>query len=109
MNHVPGAASGDRVAVLGRTLPVEGPRREGAVEVLVRPEAMIVTPDPDGTATVVASSFRGSTARPRVRLADGTELLADVPGHESVRLAFGVTVTVTLVDRPVLVSAAGHG
>ncbi|WP_433223818.1 TOBE domain-containing protein [Microtetraspora malaysiensis] len=55
---------------------------------------------------MVASSFRGSIARLRVQLADGAELLADVPGHDSVRLAPGVTVTVAFVDRPVLVSAS---
>ncbi|MCC5577885.1 ABC transporter ATP-binding protein [Microtetraspora sp. AC03309] len=107
MNHIPGTASGDRVTVLGQTLPVDGPAVQGGVDVLVRPEAVIPAPDSEGTATVVASSFRGSTARLRVRLADGSELLADVPGHDSVRLAPGVQVTVTLVDRPVLVSIAG--
>ncbi|WP_067141162.1 ABC transporter ATP-binding protein [Microtetraspora malaysiensis] len=106
MNHVPGAASGERVTVLGQTLPVDGPPVHGPVDVLVRPEAVLATPSAEGTATVVASSFRGSIARLRVQLADGAELLADVPGHDSVRLAPGVTVTVAFVDRPVLVSAA---
>jgi putative spermidine/putrescine transport system ATP-binding protein len=106
MNHVPGRVSGDRVTVLGQTLPVDGPVPDTAdVDVLVRPEAVLLTPDPDAEGMVVVSSFRGSTARLRVRLADGTELLADVPGHDAVRLAPGVAVSVALVERPVLVSA----
>ncbi len=106
MNHLPGRVSGDRVTVLEQVLPVDGPVPDSVdVDVLVRPEAVLLTPDPDGEGMIVVSSFRGSTARLRVRLADGTEVLADVPGHDSVRLAPGVTVAVALVERPVLVSA----
>ncbi|WP_432924824.1 ABC transporter ATP-binding protein [Microbispora sp. CA-135349] len=104
MNHLPGLVSGDRVTVLGQTLPVDGPVPGTAqVDVLVRPEAVLVTPEGDGI--VMVSSFRGSTARLRVRLGDGTEVLADVPGHESARFAPGTAVRVGLVERPVLVSA----
>ncbi|MEV7804525.1 ABC transporter ATP-binding protein [Microbispora sp. NPDC088329] len=104
MNHLPGLVSGERVTVLGQTLPVDGPVPGTAqVDVLVRPEAVLVTPEGDGI--VMVSSFRGSTARLRVRLGDGTEVLADVPGHESARFAPGTAVRVGLVERPVLVSA----
>ncbi|WP_169952917.1 ABC transporter ATP-binding protein [Microbispora sp. H11081] len=106
MNHLPGLVSGDRVTVFGQTLPVEGPVPDAApVDVLVRPEAVLVTPDGEGGGIVMVSSFRGSTARLRVRLGDGTEVLADVPGHDSVRFAPGTAVRVGLVERPVLVSA----
>jgi putative spermidine/putrescine transport system ATP-binding protein len=64
-----------------------------------------VSPEQDAGGLVMVSSFRGSTARLRVQLADGTDVLADVPGHDSLRLAPGTPVRVTLVDRPVLVSA----
>ncbi|GIH94103.1 ATP-binding cassette domain-containing protein [Planobispora siamensis] len=129
MNHIPGrlstgsgtsgvsegsgtsatsGTSGAEVTVLGRPMPVDGPvPGSPEVDVLVRPEAVIVTPEPDGRALVVASSFRGSSARLRVRLGDAPddlEILADVPGHDAVRLAPGTQVTVTLVQRPVLVS-----
>ncbi|WP_449065785.1 ABC transporter ATP-binding protein [Planomonospora algeriensis] len=140
MNHIPGRLSGGEVTVLGRRLPVEGPLPDGpGVHVLVRPEAVLVTPDAGGTALVVASSFRGASARLRVRLAPdsgpgpssnpgpssgpgspsgsgpasgsgspsgpgGVEVLADVPGHDAVRLAPGTPVTVDLVARPVLVA-----
>ncbi|MEN3539679.1 ABC transporter ATP-binding protein [Microbispora sp. ZYX-F-249] len=106
MNHLPGLVSGDRVTVLGQTLPVEGPAPDAArVDVLVRPEAVLVTPDGEGDGIVMVSSFRGSTARLRVRLGDGTEVLADVPGHDSARFAPGTAVRAGLVERPVLVSA----
>ncbi|MBE3014989.1 ABC transporter ATP-binding protein [Microbispora sp. NEAU-D428] len=106
MNHLPGLVSGDRVTVLGQTLPVEGQAPGIAqADVLVRPEAVLVTPDAEGDGIVMVSSFRGSTARLRVRLGDGTEVLADVPGHDSARFAPGAAVRVGLVERPVLVSA----
>ncbi|MEV1204906.1 ABC transporter ATP-binding protein [Microbispora rosea] len=110
MNHLPGLVSGDRVTVLGQTLPVEGRAPDTAqVDVLVRPEAVLVTPvdasGAEGDGIVMVSSFRGSTARLRVHLGDGTEVLADVPGHDSARFAPGTTVRVGLVERPVLVSA----
>jgi putative spermidine/putrescine transport system ATP-binding protein len=105
MNHVPGRISGSSVTVLGKLLPVDGPVPSDAdVEVLIRPEAVLVSPAEDGRGLVVASSFRGSSVRLRVELADGTELRADVPGHDSVRLAPGTRVAVDLVDRPVLVA-----
>ncbi|MFG1863434.1 ABC transporter ATP-binding protein [Microbispora bryophytorum] len=110
MNHLPGLVSGDRVTVLGQRLPVEGPSPDSArVDVLVRPEAVLVTPvdasGGEGDGIVMVSSFRGSTARLRVRLDDGTEVLADVPGHDSARFAPGTAVRVGLVERPVLVAA----
>ncbi|ETK31450.1 ABC transporter ATP-binding protein [Microbispora corallina] len=105
MNHLPGTVVGDRVEVLGQSLPIDGPAPSAErVEVLVRPETVLVTPESDGGALVMVSSFRGSTARLRVQLADGTEALADVPGHDALRLAPGTKVRVSLVERPVLVA-----
>ncbi|WP_440098213.1 ABC transporter ATP-binding protein [Streptosporangium sp. H16] len=105
MNHVPGRLSGQEVTVMGKLMPVDGPLPSSPdVDVLVRPEAVLVTPSPDGNATIVASSFRGSTARLRVRVGE-LEVLSDVPGHDAVRLAPGTRVDVALVQRPVLVAA----
>ncbi|MEU4407277.1 ABC transporter ATP-binding protein [Streptosporangium sp. NPDC023963] len=105
MNHVPGRLSGQEVTVMGELMPVDGPLPSSPdVDVLVRPEAVLVTPSPDGSATIVASSFRGSTARLRVRVGE-LEVLSDVPGHDAVRLAPGTRVDVSLVQRPVLVAA----
>ncbi|MGJ6960343.1 ABC transporter ATP-binding protein [Streptosporangium sp. G11] len=106
MNHVPGRLSGQEVTVMGQLMPVDGPLPSSPdVDVLVRPEAVLVTPSPDGNATIVASSFRGSTARLRVRVGE-LEVLSDVPGHDAIRLAPGTRVDVTLVQRPVLVAAS---
>ncbi|MFF3440119.1 ABC transporter ATP-binding protein [Streptosporangium sp. NPDC002721] len=105
MNHVPGRLSGQEVTVMGELMPVDGPLPSSPdVDVLVRPEAVLVTPSPDGKATIVASSFRGSTARLRVQVGE-LEVLSDVPGHDAVRLAPGTRVDVALVQRPVLVAA----
>ncbi|GAA0379281.1 ABC transporter ATP-binding protein [Acrocarpospora corrugata] len=105
MNHIPGRVTGDRVEVLGQLLPIDGTAPGELVDVLVRPEAVRVTPAEAGPALIMASSFRGSTARLRVQLADDSQLLADVPGHDAVRLAPGLRVDVSVVERPVLVTA----
>ena len=111
MNHLPGRLAGDgKVTVLGQGLPVDGPAPAGPeVDVLIRPEAVQVSPSPgadpgSGSGEVVAASFRGSSVRLRLLL-DGQEILADVPGHEAARLAPGTRVDVRLVERPVLVAA----
>ena len=107
MNHLAGRVSGDKVTVLGQLLSLDGVAAAAGgpdVDVLIRPEAVQVTPSPDGKAQVVAASFRGASVRLRVAL-EGGEVLADVPGHEAVRLAPGTRVSVRLVERPVLVAA----
>ncbi|MEU6726839.1 ABC transporter ATP-binding protein [Nonomuraea wenchangensis] len=105
MNHLAGRLGGDRVSVLGQSLPVDGPVPDGAdVDVLVRPEAVRVEPAEDGPAEVLAASFRGASVRLRLAV-DGGEVLADVPGHEAARLGPGTRVAVRLVERPVLVAA----
>ncbi|MED7930818.1 ABC transporter ATP-binding protein [Nonomuraea sp. LP-02] len=110
MNHLAGRLGGDRVSVLGQSLPVDGPVPDGPdVDVLVRPEAVRVEPAEDGpaedaTAEVLAASFRGASVRLRLAV-DGGEVLADVPGHEAARLGPGTRVAVRLVERPVLVAA----
>ncbi|MFF0772575.1 ABC transporter ATP-binding protein [Nonomuraea wenchangensis] len=105
MNHLAGRLGGDRVSVLGQSLPVDGPVPDGAdVDVLVRPEAVRVEPVEDGSAEVLAASFRGASVRLRLAV-DGGEVLADVPGHEAARLGPGTRVAVRLVERPVLVAA----
>ncbi|MEV0383134.1 ABC transporter ATP-binding protein [Nonomuraea sp. NPDC050643] len=105
MNHLAGRVSGGQVTVLGQLLPVDGPApADPSVDVLIRPEAVQVVPSPDGPSQVLAASFRGSSVRLRLAV-EGGEVLADVPGHEAVRLGPGTRVTVRLVERPVLVAA----
>lgn len=107
MSRIPGVLDAERttVAVLGRRLPVDGEPGEGNdVDVLVRPEAVRLAADDMGDARVVATAFLGAVTRVTVRLADGTEVKADLRTHEAAVLAAGCAVTVTLPDRPVLVA-----
>ena len=105
MSRLPGTLSGETVEVLGLRLPAEGTLPAGReVDVLVRPEAVHVAADADGDARVTATAFLGATTRLTVRLADGTEVKADVPAHEASALVAGTAVRVSLPERPVLVA-----
>lgn len=105
MSRIPGRLAQDTVEVLGQRLPVDGPVPTATeVDVLVRPEALRVRAEADGTSRVVATSFLGAVVRITVRLADGTEVKADLPAHESAALTAGAAVTVSLPERPVLVA-----
>jgi putative spermidine/putrescine transport system ATP-binding protein len=106
MSRIPGELSGDTVQVLGRRLPADGNGDvpDGPVDVLVRPEAVHVSADEQGTARVVATAFLGAVVRVTVRLADGTEAKADLPAHEAAGLGAGAAVTVSLPERAVLVA-----
>ena len=72
---------------------------------LVRPEAMVVSADDTGDATVVVATFRGSSTRLRLLQTDGSELLADIPSHRSAELTPGSRASVTLLNRPVLLAS----
>jgi putative spermidine/putrescine transport system ATP-binding protein len=106
MSRVPAerSADGHDVVVLGSRLPVDGQvPADGELDALVRPEAVRVGADERGAATVVAASFLGAITRVTVRLADGTEVKADLPTEAAAALPLGSPVTVSLPDRPVLV------
>ncbi|MEU1479749.1 ABC transporter ATP-binding protein [Streptomyces sp. NPDC005760] len=105
MSRIPGRLTEGTVDVLGQRLPVDGPEPDvSEVDVLVRPEAVRVRTEADGTSRVVATSFLGAAVRVTVRLADGTEVKADLPAHEAAELTAGATVSVSLPERPVLVA-----
>ncbi|MFC9931097.1 ABC transporter ATP-binding protein [Streptomyces sp. NPDC127190] len=108
MSRIPGELADGTVQVLGQRLPAEGEVPDGAVDVLVRPEALRVRADEQGTARVVATSFLGAVVRVSVRLADGTEAKADLPAHEATGLGAGAAVSVSLPERPVLVADRTH-
>jgi len=108
MSRIPGRLSGETVEVLGLRLPAEGTLPAAAgVDVLVRPEAVHVTADDTGDARVIATAFLGAATRITVRLADGTEVKADLPTHEAATLGAGAAVRVSLPERPVLVAERG--
>jgi putative spermidine/putrescine transport system ATP-binding protein len=107
MNHLPAVVEGDRVAVLGQHLPIDGDVPAAtAHDVLVRPEAVRLRAAPDGAGLVTRSSFRGATARLHVEL-NGLEIQADVPGRDATAMAPGARVDVSLDERPALVTARG--
>ncbi|MGW4872178.1 ABC transporter ATP-binding protein [Streptomyces chartreusis] len=105
MSRIPGTLVDGGVEVLGRWLPVDGDAPSVSdVDVLVRPEAVAVHADDTSDARVVATAFLGATTRLTVRLADGTEVKADLPAHETAALGAGAAVSVSLPERPVLVA-----
>ncbi|MFF3465769.1 ABC transporter ATP-binding protein [Streptomyces sp. NPDC001984] len=104
MSRIPGELKDGTVAVLGQRLPADGEVSDGAVDVLVRPEAVHVSADEQGDARVVATAFLGAVVRVTVRLADDTEAKADLPAHEAAGLGAGTAVSVSLPERPVLVA-----
>ncbi|MGW5480604.1 ABC transporter ATP-binding protein [Streptomyces sp. NPDC004008] len=105
MSRIPGRLNSDTVEVLGQRLPVDGDAPAVTeVDVLVRPESVRVTADDKAEARVVATAFLGATVRLTVRLADATEVKADLPAHDAAGLGAGAAVTVTLPERPVLVA-----
>jgi putative spermidine/putrescine transport system ATP-binding protein len=102
-NRLPARAHGGSATVLGTELPLlEGSPGDGAVTVLVRPEAVHLHPDPDGPGRVVSVSFLGSIARVQARLRDGTELLTQVSGKDAGRFAEGAAVRIELLPTPAL-------
>jgi putative spermidine/putrescine transport system ATP-binding protein len=106
MNRLPATVeSAGLVRVGAQVLPADGTAAVGsAVTVLVRPEALVVMPSEAGDCVVVLATFRGATVRLRLLRADGTELLADVGSHRSGDLGPGKRVSLSLLERPVLLA-----
>jgi putative spermidine/putrescine transport system ATP-binding protein len=109
MNRIPGQIGADPsvVEVLGLRLPVDGApvAPNSTVDVLVRPENLLLEAQPDAAAQVTGSTFLGAVTRLTVRLADGSTLKADLSTHDAAALPAGSTVSVRLPERPVLVDA----
>ncbi|MFE4971236.1 ABC transporter ATP-binding protein [Kitasatospora sp. NPDC056651] len=104
MSRIPCTRTSDGVEVLGRRHAVDGEvPADGELQVLVRPENVILTPDESGPALVVTASFLGAVTRLTVRLDDGTEVKADLPTEAATALPAGARAALTLPDRPVLV------
>ncbi|MGQ7352010.1 ABC transporter ATP-binding protein [Quadrisphaera oryzae] len=112
MNRLPATAeAGGRVRVGAQSLPVDGPSGAAGerVTVLVRPEAVVLQPDPAGTGVVALSTFRGASTRLRVALDDaptGPELIVDTAPHLAASTPLGARVSWRLLDRPVLLDRA---
>ncbi len=104
-NRLPGTigASGS-VEVLGARLPLPaafvGPPPGALVDVLLRPEAVRVQPDPSALGVVTNRSFLGAAMRVHVTLPGGIEVVASVPAIEGAALAVGVAARVEPVGVP---------
>jgi putative spermidine/putrescine transport system ATP-binding protein len=113
MNRIPGHIDADPtvVEVLGQRLPVDGTPLavHTAVDVLVRPENLLLEAQAGGTAQVTGTTFLGAVTRLSVRLADGSTVKADLSTHDAAALPAGSTVFVRLPQRPVLVDARNDG
>jgi putative spermidine/putrescine transport system ATP-binding protein len=77
----------------------------GTGRALVRPEAVSVVADPDGPATVATVMFLGPLSRVTCTLPDGTDVVAQLPSTEALRLQPGDSVRLEVAPEPVLVIA----
>ena len=90
-NVLVGTVEGDTVHTPLGSFPANGASAAAGVDVLVRPELLELTPDPDGFGEVVAREFRGHDVFYRVLL-DGVELVSQRPSTELVALGSRVTI-----------------
>lgn len=101
MNRLPGKLAGaGRVAVLGREVAARGPAAGGLpgtdVDVLVRPEDLVLSPSPQAGAVVISETFRGAQSRVEVLLSADFAVKVDVPSAQALDLSPGCLVEVEL-------------
>lgn len=101
-NFLPGILENGRVNCLLGDIPAEG-ASDGAVEVMLRPEALLLRALPDGEATVVGREFYGHDQLTKLRLDSGETLYSRLVGRtgfeEGQRVAVGVWGPVTVFPR----------
>jgi iron(III) transport system ATP-binding protein len=107
---LPGVADGGQVHCALGMLPLAAGMPAGAVEVMLRPEQLVLSRPrrlPQAAATVSTVTFYGPDARVRLALSDAgavLELIARVPGHMAPAsgepVGVGVTGEVTAFPRP---------
>ena len=102
-NRLPAQVTGDTAAVLGRDVPVLPGSTTGTGRALVRPEAVSVVATPDGPAVVATVMFLGPLSRVTCTLPDGTDVVAQLPSAEALRLQPGASVRLEVAPEPVLV------
>lgn len=106
-NRVPAEVDGETVRVLGTSVPaLQGSISSGAGTAMLRPEAVTVTPDAEGTSTVRTVMFLGPISRVTVEGADGSTISAQMSSGAAQRMAPGDHVTVG-VDATALLVVPG--
>jgi putative spermidine/putrescine transport system ATP-binding protein len=107
MNRLPGTMVSGGVRLFSQVVAVDGdvPAAGAPVRALLRPEAVLVekTDNGAGDAVVTTATFFGAVTRLRMTQPDGQEILADVPSHRAPDFPAGGQVTISILDRPVLV------
>ncbi|MBW8704814.1 Spermidine/putrescine import ATP-binding protein PotA [Streptomyces sp. MBT84] len=112
VSRIPGRMAAAEVAeALGSRVPVTGGAAPvgASVDVLVRPEAVELAPDPQGDGLVTSGAFLGATTRITVRLPEGYDVKADVPTRRAADFPAGARVAVTLPELPVVVAERTKG
>jgi putative spermidine/putrescine transport system ATP-binding protein len=115
MNRIPGEmTTGGMVTVLGGTCPVQGHGAQGGdgqetpstgpVDVLIRPEGLIMQVAEHGNGIVTTRTFLGSVTRVAVLLSGDVTVQIDKPSSEAAALAPGTSVSVTVPPEPVLIA-----
>jgi iron(III) transport system ATP-binding protein len=104
-DFVPAWATGDRLETELAQLENPGLAAGAAAEVMVRPDQVALTPDPAGTAVVLAHRFRGAADAYTLTLPSGRQLHCEQLAGEP--LPIGARVRPTLRPSTYLVFAAG--
>jgi putative spermidine/putrescine transport system ATP-binding protein len=109
MNRIPGDyQGGDEVTVLGTAAPVQGDRPTGlagAVDVLIRPEALTIDAVAGGNGIVTDRTFLGSLTRLSVLLSGDVAVKVDKTSTAATGLVPGTSVQIGVPgDEPVLVA-----
>ncbi len=104
-NFVPGTVENGRVhCVLGSVPVVEAPEEGREVEVMLRPESLVLRALPDGEATVTGREFYGHDQLVKLRLDSGETLNSRLVGgfgfEEGARVSIGVWGPVVVFPRP---------
>lgn len=100
-NRLDATSDGSTAQALGQTVPLLPGSASGEVHVLVRPEAISLTPSADEPAVVEVLSFLGGHTDVTVNL-NGMRLVARVPTELTQDLAAGQHVRLTLRQTPAL-------
>jgi len=111
MNRIPGTlgSDGSSVTVLGTTVPVQpGGPSSGAVNALIRPENLTITPAENGNGIVFLRTFLGAVSRITVLLSGDLQVLVDIPSTTAAAMVPGASVAVGIPSSAVhVVPAAG--
>jgi len=107
MNRIPGELQSDQlVAVLGGLVPAADGTYElpGDVDVLVRPEGLLMELVQNGNGIVTNRTFLGSVTRVSVLLSGDVTVRIDKSSSQAAALTPGTSVAVSLPTDPVLIA-----